>query len=61
MPWLSRIRLEQVKKKRIQVIFIIGHLQSTKLEFFHGDYKPENVFVKTSEIVERQFNAKITW
>ena len=33
----------------LQVIFIIGHLQSTKLEFFHGDYKPENVFVKRIE------------
>jgi serine/threonine protein kinase len=34
----------------LQVIFIIGHLQSSKLEFFHGDYKPENVFVKKSDI-----------
>jgi hypothetical protein len=33
----------------LQVICIIGHLQSSKLEFFHGDYKPENVFVKKSD------------
>ena len=33
----------------LQVIFIIGHLQSSKLEFFHGDYKSENIFVKRSD------------
>jgi serine/threonine protein kinase len=33
----------------LQVICIMGHLQSSKLEFFHGDYKPENVFVKKSD------------
>jgi hypothetical protein len=32
----------------LQVICILGHLQSSKLEFFHGDYKSENVFVKKS-------------
>ena len=32
----------------LQVVLIIGHLQSSSLEFFHGDYKPENVFVKKS-------------
>ena len=30
----------------LQVVLIIGHLQSSSLEFFHGDFKPENVFVK---------------
>ena len=30
----------------LQITLIIGHLQSSPLEFFHGDYKPENVFVK---------------
>jgi len=30
----------------LQVVLIIGHLQASSLEFFHGDYKPENVFVK---------------
>jgi hypothetical protein len=30
----------------LQCILIIGHLQSSPLEFFHGDYKPDNVFVK---------------
>jgi len=33
----------------LQVICIIGHLQSSSLEFFHGDYKPDNVFVKRLE------------
>ena len=33
----------------LQVISIIGHLQSSRLEFFHGDYKPENVLVKRSD------------
>jgi len=31
----------------LQIVLIIGHLQSCSLEFFHGDYKPENVFVKS--------------
>jgi len=30
----------------LQVICIIGHLQSSYLDFFHGDFKPDNVFVK---------------
>jgi len=30
----------------LQCVLIIGHLQSSPLEFFHGDYKPDNVFVK---------------
>ena len=30
----------------LQSTLIIGHLQSKSLEFFHGDYKPDNVFVK---------------
>jgi len=30
----------------LQCILIIGHLHSSSLEFFHGDYKPDNVFVK---------------
>jgi hypothetical protein len=33
----------------LQVTLIIGHLQSSNLEFFHGDYKPENVFVKRTD------------
>jgi len=33
----------------LQSICIIGHLQSSSLEFFHGDYKPDNVFVKRLE------------
>ena len=32
----------------LQCILIIGHLQCSSLEFFHGDYKPENVFIKRS-------------
>jgi hypothetical protein len=30
----------------LQCVLIIGHLQSSSLEFFHGDYKPDNVFIK---------------
>ncbi len=30
----------------LQTICIIGHLQSSYLELFHGDFKPDNVFVK---------------
>lgn len=33
----------------LQVTFIIGHLQSSSLEFFHGNYKPENILVKRSD------------
>ena len=31
----------------LQVVLIIGHLQ-TSLNFYHGDYKLENIFVKRS-------------
>jgi hypothetical protein len=44
----------------LQCILIIGHLQSSSLEFFHGDYKPENVFVKRvpyKETEEYKFNV----
>ena len=43
----------------LQVICILGHLQSSSLEFFHGDYKPDNVFVKrldTSNTKHYNFN-----
>ena len=43
----------------LQCILIIGHLQSSSLEFFHGDYKPDNVFVKTldkSKVKEFKYN-----
>lgn len=33
----------------LQSILIIGHLQSSSLEFNHSDYKPDNVFVKKSD------------
>ena len=36
----------------LQIVLIIGHLQSSSLEFFHGDYKPENVFVKSCSITK---------
>ena len=32
----------------LQAVLIIGHLQSSSLEFFHGDFKPDNIFVKKS-------------
>ena len=40
------IRYKAITNFLLQIILIIGHLQSCSLEFFHGDYKPENVFVK---------------
>jgi hypothetical protein len=30
----------------LQSICIIGHLRFINLEFYHGDYKPDNVFIK---------------
>jgi len=44
----------------LQCVLIIGHLQSSSLEFFHGDYKPDNVFVKKvphEEIEHYKFNV----
>jgi hypothetical protein len=44
----------------LQVILIIGHLQSSQLEFFHGDYKPNNVFIKTADVNEiKYFDFKV--
>lgn len=39
----------------LQTICIIGHLQSSSLEFFHGDYKPDNVFVKRLETIKHEY------
>jgi hypothetical protein len=39
----------------LQSVLIIGHLQSSSLEFFHGDYKPDNVFVKKTIKGEPQY------
>jgi len=39
----------------LQSICILGHLQSSSLEFFHGDYKPDNVFVKRLETSKTDF------
>ena len=39
----------------LQSICILGHLQSSSLEFFHGDYKPNNVFVKRLEISKTDY------
>jgi hypothetical protein len=36
----------------LQIVLIIGHLQSSSLEFFHGDYKPENIVVKSCSITK---------
>ena len=49
----------------LQCVLIIGHLQSSNLEFFHGDYKPSNVYIKKTIKGEPQyfefnvFNTKI--
>lgn len=48
----SQERYEYVSNFLIQCVLIIGHLQSSSLEFFHGDYKPENVFVKSLPVGE---------
>ena len=39
----------------LQSTLIIGHLQSTSLEFFHGDYKPDNVFVKKCTLTKPRY------
>ena len=39
----------------LQIILIIGHLQSSSLEFFHGDYKPENVFVTKCSLTKTKY------
>ena len=39
----------------LQSTLIIGHLQSSSLEFFHGDYKPDNVFVKKSTPAQTRY------
>ena len=39
----------------LQIILIIGHLQSSSLEFFHGDYKPENVFVSKCPLTKTKY------
>ena len=48
------ITVEEYKYKLVmsffvQTICIIGHLQSSYLDFFHGDFKPDNVFVKVCD------------
>jgi serine/threonine protein kinase len=44
----------------LQVVFIIGHLQSSPLEFFHGDFKPDNVFVsKSDKTITSHFAFKV--
>jgi serine/threonine protein kinase len=45
----ENMRYKAICNFLLQVVFIIGHLQSSSLEFCHGDYKPDNVFVKTSD------------
>jgi len=44
----------------LQSTLIIGHLQSSFIEFCHGDYKPNNVFIKkTSTNQPHYFNFNI--
>jgi len=49
------IRYMTVINFLLQSILIIGHLQSSSLEFFHGDYKPDNVFVKKSTPTQTRY------
>ena len=39
----------------LQAILIIGHLQSSEIEFFHGDYKPDNVFIVKSDTNKHKY------
>lgn len=39
----------------LQTICIIGHLQSSYLELFHGDFKPDNVFVKLCDTKKTKY------
>lgn len=44
----------------LQSVLIIGQLQSSLLEFFHGDYKPDNIFVKPySRELYKYINFKV--
>ena len=49
------IRYKMFVNFLLQAICIIGHLQSSSLEFFHGDYKPDNVFVKRLDTRETDY------
>lgn len=49
------IRYKMVVNFLLQAVCIIGHLQASSLEFFHGDYKPDNVFVKRLETSETDY------
>jgi len=49
------IRYKAIVSFLLQSILIIAHLQSSPLEFFHGDYKPDNVFVKRYDIKEGKY------
>ena len=54
------IRYKAVTNFLLQSTLIIAHLQSSPLEFFHGDYKPDNVFVKrckTTDLAFYKFDA----
>jgi hypothetical protein len=54
------IRYKSVVSFLLQSILIIAHLQSSSIEFFHGNYKPDNLFVKkysTNKAKYYRFNA----
>ena len=56
----EEIRYNAVQSFLLQSILIIAHLQSTSFEFCHGDYKPDNVFIKKcspKDIKYYKFNA----
>ena len=56
----EEIRYNAVRSFLLQSILIIAHLQSSSFEFCHGDYKPDNVFVKKcspKDIKYYKFNA----
>jgi hypothetical protein len=47
-------RYKMVVNFLLQSILVIGHLQSSSLELFHGDYNFNNVFVKRLDKEQEQ-------
>jgi hypothetical protein len=49
----EKYRYKLITNFLLQTILIIGHLQSSGIEFFHGDYKPDNVFVMKKDMITK--------
>ena len=46
----ENMRYEAIVNVLLQIIFIIGHLHSSSLELFHGNYIPDTVYVKKCSV-----------